>query len=797
MMLSQIGPVQVVRKQLRFGKNERKESYDRMFFEELKCLTYLDRLAHPNIIRLLGSYTYGGRHNFLFPCYETDLRDFLKSESRLGDFRLNITFFSALRGLASALCSTHNLHLEKEKHGFNMDAIGYHHDLRPDNVLVSPETFVLADFGLGKFKPVEASSQTQWKTGGGDYLAPECSNENFDKQVVGRAIDIWAFGCLIIEIIVYLENGATGLKEFRKRRISPSRYEHWDDSSFYGIDGSLKSLVSEWLDLLIKDRSRPGPIKMLAYVSRKALKKLPQDRPKIYDVFADLTLISLKAHSITVYGYINRFMKQITEQNSNKMKLWFARERFAAIIYTTGLNDDKSFSLAFSDLSDRYDEYLGVLKTMVVFFYEIELKNQTTEFDTTHRPKTTMENYKHVGQSLENDICDFIESLWNLLPANEQKKAEGAWLHAMLKNQDIRYLDNVERAFKSEPSPIYEKGAALTMMKKIGLKMHQDIESNPSRMPKELIVSSSDVQRSPSLFRYHELGTFKRAHVLIERMKYSTGWERVPPGERAYIMSLKAQGFSERTRPAGMRTLTCVGAFEYNNGEEAGYGFLYRIPLREPTKDITSSTATLLQLIEKKCQPILSDKLRLAYVLAQFLQDFHSIEWLHKNFNSNNILFFNVEKKALETGAILSPKDIERPYIVGFHDSRLGGENSFTTARSDSPYQDYQHPEYAKSGRYQATYDYYSLGLVLFEIGLWCPLHGCTNERMGLIDIRQNIINFQVPYLGVAVGTVYRDVVHFCLSGGGKSTGDLDLDTLREFGEKVVEPLRELAEMNI
>ena len=138
------------------------------------------------------------------------------------------------------------------------------------------------------------------------------------------------------------------------------------------------------------------------------------------------------------------------------------------------------------------------------------------------------------------------------------------------------------------------------------------------------------------------------------------------------------------------------------------------------------STATLLQLIEnKKRQPLLGDKLRLAAALAQFLGDFHNVGWLHKGFNSNNILFFNIQDSEQSSNPILATQVLERPYVVGFQESRLGGKTWQTAGpASCANFQDYQHPEYDRTGRYRATYDYYSLGLILLELGFWQPLRG-------------------------------------------------------------------------
>ena len=338
----------------------------------------------------------------------------------------------------------------------------------------------------------------------------------------------------------------------------------------------------------------------------------------------------------------------------------------------------------------------------------------------------------------------------------------------------------------------------MTMMKKIGLNM----KSNPTSMLESFIVSENDVQRRPLKFHDHEFGLFKGVHVLIEWMNYSPGWENVSPEQRAIIMSHKAHGFSKTIKPAGMKALDCIGVFE-NTGDKAGYGFLYQIPICDSEVDIDNSITTLLQLIRnKKCQPLLSDKLRLASVLAQFLGDFHNVGWLHKSFNSNNILFFDIKSSELDRSSILATHVFERPYIVGFHESRLGGKTWHTAGPgSSADFQDYQHPEYVRTRRYRATYDYYSLGLILLELGLWQPLSAWSRSskcsRMKLTEFREYLIDNKLPFLGAGTGAVYRDVVHFCLSETMNSSEDLDRDILENFAKNVIEPLKELAEMHI
>lgn len=79
---------------------------------------------------------------------------------------------------------------------------------------------------------------------------------------------------------------------------------------------------------------------------------------------------------------------------------------------------------------------------------------------------------------------------------------------------------------------------------------------------------------------------------------------------------------------------------------------------------------------------------------------------------------------------LLSPdhlpvQGLPKPYFIGFNHSRPNSKNAFTDKPPRVPEEwDYQHPQYANSSgvRFRAEFDYYSIGLVLLEIGLWMRL---------------------------------------------------------------------------
>ena len=184
----------VVSKRLKMIKPQ--EATNKAFRREMECLEILRCLRHDNIIQLLGSYTHKGEHNLLFPSLPQDLTRFLQLDERFGKFRENLTFYNALSGLASAIETVHNLVVDASNRQNFLTRIGYYHDIRPKNILVTSSTFILADFGLARFKPANEDSKTRWKTGVGDYIAPECMDENFDHKKVGRSIDIWLLDVL-------------------------------------------------------------------------------------------------------------------------------------------------------------------------------------------------------------------------------------------------------------------------------------------------------------------------------------------------------------------------------------------------------------------------------------------------------------------------------------------------------------------------------------------------------------------------------------------------------------------------
>ncbi|RYP38834.1 hypothetical protein DL768_010752 [Monosporascus sp. mg162] len=783
-------PVQVIRKRLKSKKITRELNNEKMF------LRLLNQLQHPNIIRLLGSYTHREEHYFLFPCVDMDLKRFFEEQNRFGNFRWDFTFYSALRGLSNALSNVHLLRLNQEVHGVDFEAIGYHHDIRPANILVSQHTFLLADFGLGNLKPADAQSQTPFKPGVGDYLAPECGDED---QIFTRAIDVWAFGCLMAETATYMQKGSAGVKEFSNRRRSPARRARWYDRMFYGHDGNAKDEVKEWLKLLADGKSDECLTSSLVALSLQALIGNPDLRPKITHFCERLTFLSMKAHSVAVQHefteYLQRNSTSEVRDRTTATNLWFYRERFRAWSHSLALGQTELSTNLRTTLNQIHNKSTNIMANLV---HKLEFGKNEKIY------KSLTNEHADAQYAFENEIDQLVERLWGLLPATLQRHAQDYWHQAILCTENQGVLEDVHRKLKSRYT-VYTITDAMAKMRKIRLKMLQPDSFEGAA--EACIIALSDVKSTSNDGR-HELGRYKdNVPILVERMRRTPAWDKVHPEQRKLVVGLKAKSLSVAPKPSSLKTLHCIGAFE-EIGDNAGYGFVYRYPEGKES-DPTTLLQRLVEGRKPETHPFLGDKFQLAFALADFLKEFHTIGWLHENFNSHNVLFWESPTNNDGSGLIIS-HELRQPYVVGLHKSRPDG-SFWQTDGPGKNFEDYQHPEYASAERYRQIFDYYSLGVVLLEIGFWRPLSSWQSKfrDLGLAEVRSELIRICRTRLGVKMGVTYRDVVLRCIDGsleGGLEESGPDgkahvlsdgAAALGRFTERVVQPLEKLAVASI
>ncbi|KAH7222611.1 prion-inhibition and propagation-domain-containing protein [Fusarium redolens] len=181
---------------------------------------------------------------------------------------------------------------------------------------------------------------------------------------------------------------------------------------------------------------------------------------------------------------------------------------------------------------------------------------------------------------------------------------------------------------------------------------------------------------------------------------------------------------------------------------------------------------------------------KLAFALATAYSELFSSGWVHKAISSHSIVYFGPH-----TGPI-------SPSVVGFEFSRQDTEESNVDAAKTPAQVErsvYRHPDYigSEAKRYMTQYDIYSFGLVLIEIAFWQPLKDVCPYAKGDAFGKEEAKSVQKWAVQVAetqfafrVGTVYANVVSWCLKNGARVSKDQeDWHPALAFNDNVVVPL--------
>lgn len=208
---------------------KRKYCTRRVGHRERREIEIIKRLEHRHIVRLVGTYTHGPFLGLLlWPVAICDLAnliedvDWLQKPSQSEDqmqIEDNVTEDtpeqinerqSRLQALGFSTASLEsarndaNVYLEKTI-GCIAGAVSYlheqeikHKDLKPSNILLSPDGLWVTDFGTATdFSVLTTSATEDGERGTPKYFAPEVAVY----EPSGRAADIFSMGCIFLEII--------------------------------------------------------------------------------------------------------------------------------------------------------------------------------------------------------------------------------------------------------------------------------------------------------------------------------------------------------------------------------------------------------------------------------------------------------------------------------------------------------------------------------------------------------------------------------------------------------------------
>ena len=371
--------------------------------------------------------------------------------------------------------------------------------------------------------------------------------------------------------------------------------------------------------------------------------------------------------------------------------------------------------------------------------------------------------------------------------------------------------DSAKDAAEDKSSPMADGRQRMAEMARFKAKMVTPVKVSNRFQARWRLLEKKDYDIKSSGPRALAISQRDQQVVLVEWQSYIGHAGR--PNKLAEEQIHKLGDFlSFSHRPHDFRILDCVGLFK--DEANSRYGVVYRLPShmrdlarRAHPRDLghickPSSLAHLLENVDSVLD--LGVRFDLAKKLMYSIVVLHTCGWLHKNIRSSNIFFFSARPADHETFSNRR-KDVGRPYIMGYglsrpddipkliqreelrvsdysRTDRAQRVTNFSRAREvDDDIEPrpriniYQHPDKVANPtrRFRHSYDIYSIGLVLLEIGLWQSLqtfdHG---EWVDAYDFQTFVLNKLVPDLWGQCGSIYGGVVKDCL----KMSSDIGLE---------------------
>ncbi|KAH7066076.1 hypothetical protein BKA63DRAFT_154887 [Paraphoma chrysanthemicola] len=215
-------------------------------------------------------------------------------------------------------------------------------------------------------------------------------------------------------------------------------------------------------------------------------------------------------------------------------------------------------------------------------------------------------------------------------------------------------------------------------------------------------------------------------------------------------------------KPSQYRILDCIGFIRHDLGSDERYGLVFRLPPRLAAQpQLRQSTLQeFLRAREDNTPPgafPLEHRFRLAARIANSIAYMHFAGWLHRNLSSDSIICFHTEDNP----------SISEPFLSGFAYARLDNPREVSEYDVNTTSNLYRHPSYQMpnpSTKFERSYDIYSLGIILIEIGLWKQIRAFWNEKKTAAAFKNDLVNRMIPLLGFYMGQRYMDAAMKCLT---------------------------------
>ena len=242
-------------------------------------------------------------------------------------------------------------------------------------------------------------------------------------------------------------------------------------------------------------------------------------------------------------------------------------------------------------------------------------------------------------------------------------------------------------------------------------------------------------------------------------------------------------------KPANYRVLDCKAYFKIDATatKPLGYGWVFSLPGSFGSDpDCRVDNLQSLRKKEDNKVPVhypLGARFRLAALLAGSISELHAAKWLHHDITSHNFVCLTSS----------SSPSIDGPYLCSFGFALVDDPHEVLEITSRTDGNNYRHPDYqlplsaGKVTRYRRSYEMYSLGILLIEIGLWKRIEAFRPINCHAAAFTKHLKDMAVPMLAYYMGTGYAEAVSCCLDPTRFGVGGDEERRLSEaFSEGVV-----------
>ena len=775
----------------------------------------LSSAHHPNIVQPLAAYVHRGRHNLIFPeAREGSLDDVLNDLRRsvlVDEHGENeeVDYFSKripdqevvseLAFLASAISTMHNLQTDTVR------KIGCHRDLKPANILVQGRKLILADFGLSRLRKDEELSDSKQPIISWEYTAPEC----YDQEVLRggnakRSSDIWSLGCIILKILIYREHGRERLKKFdqdKSKEIGSFTFGCFFEQRVGRDKKSLRPAVEDELEELEALGGLSMYFATLSRLLRLMLDTEQESRPTAKDVTAQLQHLAIRLWGQSILDQLVASHK--TTGATHVMSELIRFRSWLSAIETQGSKNKSQQALDTADLClATVDDFEAVAHNLADLYHLVTAQG------------TLSNRYQVRLQPLRFRIDQLLSALDTRRMAIARERIKAAQLEPDFERNLKEFQKDAASAMGMRAG-VGDIGAADKERERmIELKRTKIISKGSShneQLLAQYVSFASMVQLSTNVANlFHitianSLGEHLRAGLAEEASSVQLASTE---GSRNVCMRLQqtAQEIKRAAESDSMAVLSCVDPGFYlmrdahTTGVQNRAGLIYQYPCDAHS----ANNVTTLEEMYKGHRTLrlkLGQKYHLAHRLASTIYNLHLVKWLHRRISAVNVVL--VQGKSNERKDEVNAEDF---YVIGFANSRADAPSDDTEGVSaDDGRAYYQHPKYRSGAeKFKASFDCYSLGILLIEIGYskLClakckELHIETWADDGMPSMT---LLEELEYI---MGSKYRDVIEICLGidreeqKGRATITKPYLEASMQFETRVVESLRQCCSLDL